>query len=195
MIYAEDITKYTCTTADLEERIMFWVAVAGKNANTQAHKLDDFLTLLRDGAPSGLTPFQLLRRTIEIDTTLLVHMRAVGLGKYTLMDRAYTTLAKETMLDLRTCTVAQLETFPGIGPKTARCFVLHSRKGARVAGLDRHVMRYMMKKGLAESQVTPGSPKEYARIEALFLAECDKYGMEPAEFDLMLWKIGAKRPL
>lgn len=196
MIYAEDITKYDCTVPELEERLMFWVAVAGKNANTQAHKLDAFLELMRDGsrATRVMSPFGLLRRTLAVDKTLVLHMRAVGLGKYSLMERAYTMLARSGW-DLRTVSVETLQTVPGIGPKTARCFVLHSRAGARVAGLDRHVMRYLSAKGYAKSDGTPGNPKEYARLEQCFLAECDKYGMSPADFDLMLWKIGAKRPL
>lgn len=195
MIYAEDITKYNCTTAELEERIMFWVAVAGKNANTQAHKLDEFLALMRDGVRRPYSPFELIRRTLDVDKTLVLHMKAVGLGKYSLMERAYTMLARSKW-DLRTVSVETLETVPGIGPKTARCFVLHSREGARVAGLDRHVMRYLAAKGhCPDGQLAPGSPKEYARLEQAFLTECDTYGMTPADFDLMLWKIGAKRPL
>lgn len=197
MIYAEDITKYDCSVADLEERIMFWIAVAGKNANTQAHKLDAFLDLMRDGSRAArvMSPFGLLRRTLAVDKTLVLHMRAVGLGKYSLMERAYTMLARSGW-DLRTVSIETLQTVPGIGPKTARCFVLHSREGARVAGLDRHVMRYLGSKGYCDrDQLAPGSPKEYARLEQAFLKECDAYGMSPADFDLMLWKIGAKRPL
>lgn len=197
MIYAEDITKYDCTDADLEERIMFWVCVAGKNAHTQAHKLDAFLGLMRELVPARrlpASPFELVRRTLKIDRTLQLHMRAVGLGKYGLMERAYTMLATSGM-NLRTCSVSDLEAVPGIGPKTARCFVLHSREGARVAGLDRHIMRYLKERGFTREENTPGNPKEYARLEQVFLDHCDKYGMIPADFDLMLWKIGAGRPL
>lgn len=195
MIYAEDITKFDCTTAELEERILFWIAVAGKNANTQAHKLEAFLAAMRTTpATFRMSPFQLLRRTLALDGTLRPAMVVVGLGKYGLLDRGYTALVRSS-INLRTCTVEELQAFPGIGPKTARCFILHSREGARVAGLDRHVMRYLKRKGHTRSEGTPGNPREYARLELAFLGECDKFGMSPADFDLMLWKIGAGREL
>lgn len=194
MIYAEDITKYDCTDAELEERILFWVAVAGKNAQVQAHKVDGFITLLRtlSKESDSWTPFELIRAT----GSDLVRWTAknVKIGKYNTLVPCYVRLASST-IDLRACSVEDLMKFPGIGPKTARCFILHSRAGARLAGLDRHIMRFLASRGYTRSIGTPGNPREYARLEAIFLKECDKYHMAPADFDLMLWKVGAGRPL
>ncbi|NBP02621.1 MAG: hypothetical protein EBU90_21370 [Proteobacteria bacterium] len=90
-------------------------------------------------------------------------------------------------LDLKTCSVSDLESVRGIGPKTARCFLMHSRRGARYAGLDTHALKYMREKGIDVPKSTP-TGKKYLELEAKFLELADRSGKSVAEFDLEIWR-------
>jgi len=46
-------------------------------------------------------------------------------------------------LDLATCSVSDLEKIRGIGPKTARMFVLCARPNQKLAVLDTHILSFM----------------------------------------------------
>jgi len=90
-------------------------------------------------------------------------------------------------LNLRTCSVKDLEQIKGIGRKTSRCYVMHSRKNARCAGLDTHCLKFLADRGYKVPKATPSSEKEYLRLENAFLQLADKSGMSVAEFDLAVW--------
>jgi thermostable 8-oxoguanine DNA glycosylase len=95
-------------------------------------------------------------------------------------------------LDLSACSVSDLEAVRGIGPKTARCFLMHSRRNVRHAGLDTHVLKYMREMGFDVPKSTPAGRK-YIEIESKFLEIADKSGMSVAEFDLKIWKGYSKK--
>ena len=90
-------------------------------------------------------------------------------------------------LNLSSCSIEDLERVVGIGPKTARCFVMHSRRGARHAGLDTHVLKYLKSRGVDVPKSTP-TGRRYAELERIFLDMADESGKSPAEFDLEIWK-------
>jgi endonuclease III len=89
-------------------------------------------------------------------------------------------------LDLRTCTAEDLEKIPGIGRKTSRFFLLHSRKNADCACLDVHILRWLQEQGVETTDRTPSSAKEYRRLEQEFLSRVPA-GKSVAEFDLEIW--------
>ena len=120
-------------------------------------------------------------------------LKHYGIGCYNLKARSFFELAKAVHkgeLDLRTCTADELDNIYGIGPKTARCFILHSRKGARYVGLDTHILKYMKNEMGVEDvpKSTPSSKKEYERLEQIFLNHADELGKTPADLDLEIWK-------
>ena len=90
-------------------------------------------------------------------------------------------------IELDSCSVEQLESIKGIGPKTARCFLIHSRRGVRHAGLDTHVLKYMRDLGFDVPKSTPNG-KKYADLERAFLGLSDASGLGVAEFDLRIWR-------
>ena len=91
-------------------------------------------------------------------------------------------------LDLRTCSADDLEKIHGIGMKTSRCFIIHSRPGARYAGLDTHILKHLKACGVENvPKSTPSSKKEYLRLEKEFLRIADLNNMTPAAYDLMIW--------
>lgn len=198
MIDPERITNYELDVPQLEEMILFWVCAAGKNGRTAARCLDKLLTDI-DGY--YLTPFYAIRlyniwynETPQTAISWPLRLKKHGIGCYTIKARTMLELA-HSELDLRTCSTDDLESIYGIGFKTARCFVLHSRKDARVAGLDTHILKHLRALGYDAPQVTPSSKKTYLTFEKVVLSLADEAGMTPADYDLMVWNKYSVKPL
>lgn len=85
-------------------------------------------------------------------------------------------------------------TIRGVGEKTSRYFLLHSRRDCgRIAVLDTHILKYLRHLGHI---VPKGLPKGagYARLEALVIAAADSAGMSMPDFDLAVWSHYASNP-
>lgn len=187
MIDPEKITNYRLTDTQLEEHILFWVCAAGKNGHTAAKSLDKLLKMVC--GPYG-TPMASIFRAYSL-YDLSQCMKACGIGCYNNKARTFKELSTEYLtgrLNLRTCTAEDLEKIHGIGMKTSRCFILHSRYGARYAGLDIHLLKHLRTKGVENvPKSTPSSKKEYERLEQQILKMADVANMTPAEYDLKIW--------
>ncbi len=180
MIDPTDITKYDRTHAELEEFLLNAIAFAGKNARQQAKKMHALL------AHDTHSPFELIR-IWKRDGRLLERLRAVRIGKYTLLEKSFTQLA-HSRIDLATCSVEELERYPAIGAKTARLFVLHSRPDQEYAVIDTHILKEMRSLNLTELRSTP-SGKKYTELEKILLTHLKKRGVKDfAEYDLGIWK-------
>ena len=166
---------------ELEARMIYAMIVAGKSA-----KFADGVTnrLIGHLAP-GEMPLEMIRR-IARSGALNGILRECRSGSYTKLTRGFTELA-ESSLDLRTCSAEALEAIHGIGPKTARFFILWTRPGARYAALDRHILRWLKEQGYKVPESTP-SGKRYKDLEKSFLAEADKHDLSPRELDSKIWE-------
>lgn len=180
MIEPTRITNFNRTTAELEEFLLFGIAVAGKKAIQTRDSLNDFL----DGMLPGETPFGYITR-LEDRGWLLPMLKECKLSPYGTRYNGF--LAATLKGDLRTVTVEELDDIPGVGPKTARFFVVHSREGARHAVLDTHILAWMRDQGYRAPKQTPQSPSMYTALEDSFLHEADARGLTPAELDLQIW--------
>jgi thermostable 8-oxoguanine DNA glycosylase len=89
--------------------------------------------------------------------------------------------------NLKNVTVDDLESIKGIGSKTARFFVLHSRPKVRHAVLDTHILKWMGALGINVPKATPPK-KKYKELEEKFLALADERKMSVADLDLHIWK-------
>jgi len=180
MIYADQITNFNSTDNELQEVILFWICVAGKNADTTARNLDRLLSGI-----DGNTPFEKIKKVgaEKLPQTL----KKFGIGCYNNKARALWEIVNSN-LDLRTCSVENLEGIYGIGPKTARCFIIHSRPDAKCAGLDTHILKFLRSKGHDVPKSTPSSKKQYKELEELFLKYTEESGQSVAEFDLGIWR-------
>ncbi len=178
----EEVIDYERDDAGLELFWLFSCVVAGKTAKTQARLLDTFLSKL-----PGKAPFEKLRRLGFL--RLYEEVRASRLGQYNRLSQTFT---QSLDLDLRTCSVADLEAIHGVGPKTARMFVMMTRRNQRVAALDTHVLKHLRANGIDAPKATPPAGKRYRELEEAFIALADKAGMPVAEYDLAVWKEHAR---
>ena len=115
--------------------------------------------------------------------TLTANLQASRLGQYNRLTKGF---QESLALDLRTATVSDLTAITGVGDKTARYFLLHTRANQNIAVLDRHVLRHL---GILGHKVPEGTPsgKKYLELEKIFLQEAQNNKMTPADYDLMLW--------
>jgi hypothetical protein len=193
MIDPCDVTNSSRSPAELEEFLLFCVVVAGKNADQQARKLEGFL--------GGRSPFAFIAQS-DRDGSLEKRLRAVRLGKYSLLVRSFRQLAASG-IDLRSCSWEDLTHFPGIGLKTAKFFVLHSRDGEMHGVLDTHVLGWMREhwepasgRPPAVPRHSPQDPAAYRFWETVYFGMVAERrhgaGMPPgvdwARFDLDLWR-------
>lgn len=182
MIDPSNITNYNMDEYELQEMALFWICVAGKTAMTISRCLDN---LLKDIGAKEKNPFEVIENIPNED--LVDKLKENGIGCYTLKARAIKELAISDM-DLRKCSINDLEKIYGIGMKTSRCFVIHSRPGAQCAGLDTHVLKFLRSKGHEVPKSTPGTKKKYLELEQLFLHYVKESGKTAAEFDLEIWR-------
>jgi len=194
MVDPSKITNYNLTDRELEEVILFWVLAAGKNGTTAARCLD---TLMRKIGGYIFGPFNALRLELNNQDAgwlpfgsqkkLTSWLEESGIGCYTHKARTISELVKSD-LNLRTCSAEELETIYGIGMKTSRCFIIHSRPMALYAGLDTHILKFLDTVGVESvPKHTPSSKKEYLRLERAFLMQAEKCRKSPAELDLIIW--------
>jgi hypothetical protein len=191
MIDPNNVTNAARTPAQLEEFLLFCVVVAGKNADQQSAKLERFL--------GGRRPFAFIRSS-EREGNLEERLREVRLGKYTLLGRSFRELSASGT-DLATCEWEQLTLFPGIGIKTAKFFVLHSRPREMHGVLDTHVLAWMREHwapgpagGLTVPRHSPQDPRAYRFWETVYFGmvsarhHAGATAVDWARFDLDLWK-------
>ena len=189
MIDPDVITQYNLNEKELQEYILFWVCAAGKNGRTAAKCCDKFLNLI--GANEIYLPFTVIKGSHKKDLPNI--LKSCGIGCYTSKARTMWELAHSN-LDLKTCKASDLEKIYGIGMKTSRCFILHSRKGARYAGLDTHLLKFLRELGYDAPKSTPIG-KKYLELEQIFLKYADKLGKTPADLDLEIWNKYSVKPL
>ena len=195
MINPSDVIKFDRTDAELEEWWLFSCVVAGKTATTQARLLEGFIKSTTHALPPHLktetpSPFDGLRHAIECDV-LNHHLVNSRLGQYGRLGKCFT---QSISLDLRNDPVEAFEAIHGVGPKTARMFIMHSRPNQRLAAIDTHVLKHLKANGYEVPAATPTSGKQYRELELAFLKLADDAKMNPSEYDLMVWKSYARVP-
>ena len=136
MIDPEKVTNYNQTDKELEEFILFWVCAAGKNGRAAARCLDELLRHM-NGYEKG--PFNAIKIYGYWENPITLEgwpelLRDCGIGCYNSKSKTFFQLAVSDF-NLRTCSAGNLESIYGIGPKTARCFIMHSRKDVQVASI------------------------------------------------------------
>ena len=173
------ITNFSRTDAELQAFWLFGAFCAGKNSDYAARCLARLLH------KCDTTPFEYLKDLGEVG----IHnaLVAAAIGQYTRLTKF---VIQSLNLDLRTATLEQLMDVYGIGPKTARFFLVHTRPNCEYAVLDTHILKYLRDKGCTTApDNTPTNYKLYVDLEKAFLyhAKLDFPFMSIADIDLTLW--------
>jgi thermostable 8-oxoguanine DNA glycosylase len=192
MIDPYNITNYNRTEAELQELLMFCIIVAGKTAYIQAGKLQNFLNISRKHCKleNNATPFEILNELNNLNDLYSMIVEA-KLGQYNKIYKAFDYLIKNK-IDLSECGPIELEKVPGIGMKTSRFFILHSRNVKTIAVLDVHILKFLGSLGYKVPKTTPNK-KQYYYLEQKFLDYCRANDLHPADADLEIWKSYAKK--
>ena len=189
MIDPTKVTNFNRTPKEIEEFMLFSVVVAGKSAFQQAEKLHQFITKF----DNSYSPFGVIR-TMDMDGTLDFFLREVKMGQYDRIGTAFRALAHfyrhdenyERYHPLKEVSLKYLECIKGIGMKTARFFVLHTRQYQQVACLDTHILKWLGERGHEVPKSTPRGEK-YLQLEKIFLDYCKDMGKLPSQLDLEIW--------
>ena len=182
MISPTNITNHNRSQSELEEFLLFCIMVAGKSAKQTAQKLNLFLHK-RD---SNESPLEYVDNLLH-EGYLEQAMRNARLGQYGRLGNAFAGIVK-FQGRLHEVSVEDLESINGIGPKTARFFLLHSRPDQRLAVLDTHLLAHMREDlGMDVPKSTPNKNK-YKVLEEKLLKVIDESGKTFAEYDLDVWK-------
>ncbi len=180
-------TDFNRSVAELEEFLMAGVCVAGKSALTQARRLGLFLrSPFLAKSELGLSPFEKVK-ALSARSRLYDVLVQVGMGKYSLITQSFRAMTRDPHLDLRVCSWERLAQIPGIGIKTAKFFVLHSRPNQALAVLDTHMHKHLVQNGFAPPRFSPASRSAYTLWQTEVLGLADRAGMSPAGFDLHVW--------
>lgn len=181
MIKPTSITDFKRSRAELELFWLFCILVAGKNSDWAALKVN---SIFRHQVRNGTSPFAYLRRKGNELHNFLV---ANKVGQYTRIERA---INESLCLDLENDPLEKLLSVFGVGPKTARFFLLHTRQNCNVVVLDVHILRYLRERwGFKDAPLaTPSEPK-YSEMEAwaIQLIRSDFPGISLAKADLLIW--------
>lgn len=167
------------TNDELWRRLVCALVVAGKSAGFAEKVIG---RLFRTHHPLDCIR---LWRKVGCTTRRLEEARS---GNYRKLTRAFHHLA-DHYIDLRTCTIEDLEAIPGCGPKTARFFLVWTRghEAPTCAVLDVHVMRWLRQRGHpAAPEHTPPRSK-YPYWESVFIQEAVMTGKHPADLDKEIW--------
>ncbi len=191
MIDPNNITNYNINKYQAEEFVLFTILVGGKTAKTIAKSLNHILKESHDKLGlEDFRPFTSLAPYTKDELQDL--LKRHGVGCHSLKSQAIYDLIRRNF-DLHTVSASDLERVFGIGPKTARYFILHTRKDARVACLDRHILSFLSDFGYVVPKSTPGSKKQYAKIEKLFITLAEKAKITISGLDLDCWNAYSKK--
>lgn len=171
----------------LEWHLIYCLVVAGKSAQF-ANEAVARLRALLSGEKHPIRTLAERLSLLRMECPSL--LRTARTGNYQKLARALRFL-RNIEPDLRTCSPQALQHVPGIGPKTARFFVVWTRPIERYAVIDRHVLRWLGERGYEVPSVPPTRENDYVLLERAFLAEADAAGKTPRELDLEIWGAAA----
>jgi endonuclease III len=182
----DNITNFGLDDEQLELHAVFWICVAGKTAAIICRAVEKIFVELSIRWPNQ-RPLAMLKKVGQKELPLL--LKRHGIGCFNLKGESLWQLSNSG-LNLRTCSYEELRRIKGMGRKTAKCFLIHSRKDSQVAGLDTHVLKGLRRRGYDAPLSTPSSDKVYQHWEKIVLEIVKRENKTPAEWDLQEWKLG-----
>ena len=200
MIDPKNIINHNLNNFDLQELFLFCYAVAGKNSDQTADKINalsvDILCrdIMAENNVAG--PLEYLAMLPKEDSESILRQHKVG--KYTnwnAMLKQFSYRKPHINKILRRGSHLYLECFKGVGQKTSRFFLSSSRSGTRYAVLDTHILRYLREAGYKAPKSTPRG-RSYHYWEAIALSRMEdarNEGESLADVDLRIWRLYSGR--
>ena len=184
-----DITDFNRDTNQLEAFWLFCMFVAGKNSDYASRCLSKLIVKSHKAFAS--------RNNAE-EQGIFNYFKSIGeTGIHNALGAnkvgQYTRLTKGVMqsldLDFSTCSLDDLLKIHGVGNKTARFFLLHTRIGCEYAVLDTHILAWMRNRGEEVPKSTPTNSKVYRELEKRFryLSRLAYPFLTDSQIDLLIW--------
>ena len=181
-----DITHFDRDTNQLESFWLFCMFVAGKNSDYASRCLTRLIHAAKLGEDVGYDGVFNYFKDLGRDG---VHNALVAskVGQYGRLTKG---VMESLDLDLRTCTLDDLLNIHGVGNKTARFFLLHTREGCEYAVLDTHILAWLRDNGVKDApRNTPINRNKYKELEKQFryLSRLRYPFLSDAKIDLLIW--------
>jgi thermostable 8-oxoguanine DNA glycosylase len=185
MINPAEVTNYNRTQDELQEFILFCINVAGKKSSVESPKLEIFIERAKD-ITKETSPFNCIKKLIKLGRLNEI-MHWAKLSPYAQRYNSYVAVSK--IKDLQTVTLNRLLQVPGIGLKTARFFLSHSREDFDEPMLDTHILRYLRDQGYTDApKSTPSNENTYYYFANIFKNIARQLGKSVTDLDLEIWK-------
>ena len=187
-----DITHFDRDTNQLESFWLFCMFVAGKNSDYASRCLSKLIHAAKLGQDIGEDGiFNYFKSIGEVG----IHNALVAskVGQYGRLTKG---IMQSLDLDLRTCSLDDLLNVYGVGNKTARFFLLHTRQGCDYAVLDTHILAWLRDNGVEDApKNTPTNSKKYQELEKKFryLSRLRYPYLSDAQIDLLIWSDQSNR--
>ena len=185
MINPAEVTNYNRTQSELQEFLLFCINVAGKKSSIEAPKLEVFIQRAKD-ITKETSPFNCIKKLIQLGRLQEI-MHWAKLSPYKQRYNSYVDAVK--LGDLQTVTLNRLLQVPGIGLKTARFFLSHSREDFDEPMLDTHILQFLRDNGYRNApKSTPSNLGVYNYYANIFKMFARVSGKSVTDLDLEIWK-------
>ena len=185
MINPAEVTNYNRTQSELQEFILFCINVAGKKSSVEAPKLEVFIERAKN-ITKETSPFNCIKKLIKLGRLNEI-MHWAKLSPYAQRCNSYVDVCK--IKDLRIVSLNRLLKVRGIGLKTARFFLSHSREDFDEPMLDTHILRYLRDQGYVDApKSTPSNENTYYYFANIFKNIARQLGKSVTDLDLEIWK-------
>ena len=185
MINPTEVTNYNRTQYELEEFILFCINVAGKKSSIESPKLEVFIERAKD-ITKETSPFNCIKKLIKLGRLQEI-MHWAKLSPYKQRYNSYVDAVK--LGDLQAVTLNRLLQVPGIGLKTARFFLSHSREDFDEPMLDTHILHFLRDQGYTNApKSTPSNVGIYNYYANVFKMFARVSGKSVTDLDLEIWK-------
>lgn len=185
MINPAEVTNYNRTQSELQEFILFCINVAGKKSSVESPKLEVFIERAKD-ITKETSPFNCIKKLIKLGRLNEI-MHWAKLSPYAQRYNSYVAVSK--IKDLQTVTLNRLLQVPGIGLKTARFFLSHSREDFDEPMLDTHILHFLRDQGYTDApKSTPSNENTYYYFANIFKNIARQLGKTVTDLDLEIWK-------
>lgn len=190
MINPKKVTDYNRNEWQLQEFLLYCICVAGKKSEIESPKVRKFCMDGRMGF--GLKPFKLIQKLMRISSVeedgLMQHLKKYKIAPYQQRYNSFKDVATLLNKNLNEVTLDELMQIRGLGTKSSRFFLTHSREDFNEAVIDTHILSFLKDQGHEDiPNVTPQSEKVYERLATLFKSYANFEGMSVADYDLKIW--------